>query len=142
MPVWGNQTDRIKNVRFLASNLSDSDVSNTDLVKDILTSDNLVKTKTKKFDWSEADPQWLSMILASDLFCSAQELEGFAGKTYEQKIIEQRKEANSIINSYLGIDDTSGGGAGSTGSTKTDPQYAVPNINDHLDPTYYMPQEY
>lgn len=141
MPVWGNQTDRIKNIRQLASNLSDSDVSNTDLVKDILTCDNLVMTKTKKFDWSVADPQWLTMLYVSDLFCSAMELEGFAGKTYEQKIIEQRREANSIINNYLGIDETGSGGSGSTGSSKTDPHYATPNVNDHLDPTYYMPQE-
>lgn len=143
MAVLGNQTDRIKNIRQLASNLSSDDVSNNDLVKDIESNDVIVMTKTDKFDWTDTGPtpdaKFKAVVMASDLFTSAQQLESFAGTTYLQKIKDQRAEANSIIDAINGITTNSGGGSGSSGSSKTTPQFGGPNLADELNPKYYTP---
>lgn len=140
MAVLGNQTDRLKNIRQLASNLSSDDVSNNALIKDIESNDVIVMTKTSKFDWIETDAKFKAVIMASDLFTSAQQLESFAGTTYLQKIKDQRAEANSIIDAINGITSDGGTGQGSSGSSKTTPQFGGPNLADELDPDFYTPK--
>lgn len=119
---------RYTTIRRLAG-VSSATISDSELDEIIIRSDEWVKGKTNKYDWTVDDLKWPLVIEASNFRAAAEVLDGVSSREAVENAEKKRADARSSIKTINTIADD-----------QNSPSVFVgrgPNLTDQLNPANY-----